>query len=67
MEFSKELMISRKANWVEISADFDSDIHAAYYLISIGDWASVDLADIKGIDATEVDVITELKTKLSNI
>ncbi|MFT6137293.1 MAG: glucose/mannose-6-phosphate isomerase [Salibacteraceae bacterium] len=67
MEFSKELMISRKANCVEISADFDSDIHAAYYLISIGDWASVDLADIKGIDATEVDVITELKTKLSNI
>ncbi len=67
MKFSKKLMTNRKANSVEILADFDSDIHAAYYLISVGDWASVDLADIKGIDATEVDVIAELKTKLSKI
>lgn len=67
MEFSKKLMTSKKADCIEILADFASDIHAAYFLISIGDWASVDIANIRGIDATEVDVITELKTKLSNI
>jgi len=67
MEFSKKLMTIKNANCVEIMADCESDIHAAYYLISIGDWASVNIADIRGIDATEVDIITELKTKLSNI
>lgn len=67
MEFSKDLMTNRKANCVEINADFDSDVLATYYLISIGDWASVLIAEKRGIDPVEVDVITKLKNKLSNI
>ena len=31
------------------------------YLIHLGDWISYDIADIKKIDAVEVNVITHLK------
>ncbi len=67
MNFSKSLMQSKGAVCSELMADFDSDVTNAYYLISITDWASVYLAEHKGIDPVEVDVITELKNKLANI
>ncbi len=36
-----------------------------FYLIHLGDWISVDIADIKQIDAVEVNVINHLKNELS--
>ncbi len=67
MNFSIDLMKSKGANCIELWSKFDSDVLNAYYLISITDWASVYIADLRGIDPVEVGVITELKNKLANI
>ncbi len=67
MEFSKVLMNAKGVNCVELWANYDSDVMNTYFLVSVTDWASVYLAELKGIDAVEVDVITELKNKLANI
>lgn len=35
------------------------------YLVHLGDWISVDIADLRGIDAVEVNVINHLKNELA--
>lgn len=35
------------------------------YLVHLGDWISVDIADLRGIDAVEVNIINHLKNELS--
>ena len=43
----------------------DSVIERSYYLIHVGDWISVILAEMNGVDAIEVDVIDYLKGELA--
>jgi hypothetical protein len=42
-----------------------NDLEKAYYLVYLGDWVSVLLAEKNEIDPVEVDIITELKDKLA--
>lgn len=67
MKYSKELIEQRNANLIEVQAKGEGLIQKAFYLIHLGDYASVFLADLKGIDAVEVDVITGLKNMLAEI
>jgi len=50
---------------VEIEAQGTSKLEQFFYLINIGDWISCYIADIKGIDPIEVNVIDHLKKELS--
>lgn len=65
MEISKEIFSNYTSTVIEIWSQGDSDIERAIYLIHLGDWISSELADIKSIDAVEVNVIDHLKGELA--
>ncbi|MBK7309434.1 MAG: bifunctional phosphoglucose/phosphomannose isomerase [Sphingobacteriaceae bacterium] len=50
---------------IDIKAKGDSKLEQFLYLIHLGDWISCYIADIRGIDAVEVNVINHLKQELS--
>lgn len=50
---------------IDIIPKGESKLEQFLYLIHIGDWISCYIADIKGIDPVEVNVIDYLKTELS--
>jgi glucose/mannose-6-phosphate isomerase len=52
-------------HFFEVEAKGKSRIEKAIYLIHLGDWASVFLADLRGVDAVEVNVINFLKGELA--
>jgi glucose/mannose-6-phosphate isomerase len=67
VEINKEV-ISKYANSItEIYSEGNSKIEKAIYFIHLGDWISVELADLRGVDAVEVNVINHLKSKLASL
>jgi glucose/mannose-6-phosphate isomerase len=50
---------------IDIKAKGTSKLEQFFYLIHMGDWISCDIADIRKIDAVEVNVIDHLKKELS--
>ena len=67
MEYSKKIIANYTDNIIEIFAKGNSRLEEALYLIHLGDWVSYFLAELKGIDSVEVDVITGLKDMLSKL
>lgn len=65
MEISEEVFHTYTRNIATVQAKGGNMIEQAFYLIHLGDWISVLLADKKGIDSVEVDVITRLKNELA--
>lgn len=66
-EICKPLFAKYSASVTDIVAKGNSKLEQFMYLINIGDWISCYLADIKNIDAIEVDVITNLKNELAKL
>ncbi len=62
---NKEIITRYTPHFTEVYAKGNSHIEKAIYLIHLGDWASVYLADLRGVDAVEVNVINFLKGELS--
>ncbi len=61
-------IISKKTNTIiDIEALGENRLAQIFYLIHLTDWISVILADLKQIDAVEVDVIISLKSELSKL
>ncbi len=50
---------------IDITAKGKSKLEQFFYLINIGDWISCYIADLKGIDPVEVNIIDHLKMELS--
>ncbi|MCO6501292.1 MAG: bifunctional phosphoglucose/phosphomannose isomerase [Vicingus serpentipes] len=67
IEVNKAVFQQYTSTIIEIYSKGSSQLEKALYLIHIGDWVSYLLAEKKGIDVTEVDVITNLKNELSKI
>lgn len=67
MEINKGIISKYTSTIVEIHSKGKSRLERALYLIHLGDWVSYFLAEKKGIDAVEVDVITHLKSELEKI
>ncbi|MFN8238061.1 MAG: bifunctional phosphoglucose/phosphomannose isomerase [Chitinophagales bacterium] len=65
MEFTKEVVSQYASDVIEIYSKGDYDLVRSMYLIHITDWVSYYLAELKGVDAVEVDVISKLKSKLA--
>ncbi len=61
----KPLFTKYSASVTDIVAKGNSKLEQFIYLINIGDWISCYIADIKNIDAVEVDIITHLKNELA--
>ena len=64
-EVCKPLFEQYASGVTEIFAKGESKLEQFLYLIHIGDWISCYLADLKNIDAVEVNVITNLKNELA--
>lgn len=67
IEQNKSIISNYTSNVVEVFAKGDSAIERTLYLIHLGDWASEYLAQLKDIDSVEVDVISGLKSMLSDL
>lgn len=50
---------------IDITAKGASKLEQFFYLINIGDWISCYIADLRGIDPVEVNIIDHLKKELS--
>lgn len=67
INYLKRVIGEYTENVTEILAKGDNLIARSIYLIHLGDWASYYLAELKGIDSVEVDVITGLKDMLADL
>lgn len=62
---NKDIISRFTPHFTEVVAKGKSQIEKSIYLIHLGDWASVYLANLRGVDAIEVNVINFLKGELS--
>lgn len=67
IEVNKTVFAKYTNNIIEIHSKGNNRLERALYLIHIGDWISYLIAEEKGIDVTEVNVITNLKNELAKI
>jgi len=67
VDINKEVIKKYASSITEIYSKGNSTIEKAIYFIHLGDWISVLLAEMRQVDATEVNVINHLKSKLSEI
>ncbi len=66
-ELCTPLFSKFSASVTDITAKGNSKLEQFMYLINIGDWISCYIADLKDIDAIEVNVITKLKNDLAQL
>jgi glucose/mannose-6-phosphate isomerase len=67
VDINKEVIKKYAGSITEIYSKGNSIIEKAIYFIHLGDWISVLLAELRDVDATEVNVINHLKSSLSKI
>lgn len=65
VQLNRDIISRYTPHFFEVDSKGNSRIEKAIYLIHLGDWASVFLADLRGVDAVEVNVINFLKGELS--
>jgi glucose/mannose-6-phosphate isomerase len=65
IEISKEVFQKYTPNIIEIFSKGNSRIERSLYLIHLCDWVSAEIANLRGIDAVEVNVIDYLKGSLA--
>jgi len=64
-EVCKPIFEKYSSGVIDIAAKGESKLEQFLYLINIGDWISCDIADLRGIDPVEVNVINHLKGALA--
>lgn len=64
-EISKPLFEKYSHGVVDIVAKGNSKLEQFMYLINIGDWISVYIAELRNIDPVEVNIINQLKNELA--
>lgn len=67
MEINKKIFRKYTSTIIEIHSEGKTYWEKVFYLVHMTDWISVILADLRGMDATEVKVIDFLKKSLANI
>ncbi|MES2629736.1 MAG: bifunctional phosphoglucose/phosphomannose isomerase [Bacteroidota bacterium] len=63
--FSKNVMGDKTSTIIDLKSQGDSDLFRALYLIHLTDWTSCYLADLRNVDAVEINVINKLKSRLA--
>lgn len=66
-EFCKEQIAKKTSHIIEINSKGNSFVGQVFYQIHINDWISYFIAEKKKIDPTEVDIIIDLKSHLSEL
>jgi glucose/mannose-6-phosphate isomerase len=66
-EIAKPILAERTSTILETEAKGDSKLEQDFYLIHLNDWISYFMAEIKQIDAVEVEVISHLKSEMAKM
>lgn len=67
MDISKEMIAEKKADVIEVEAKGASKLLQTMYLIHLGDWISLLLAERNSVDPIAIEAIIHLKKSLENI
>jgi len=67
MELCKKLMGEKCDTILEAWSKGANRIERSYYLIHLGDWISIDLAELRKEDAVAIPAIIFLKNELSKV
>ncbi len=67
IEINKEVIKKYTSHITEIYSKGNTSIEKAIYFIHLGDWISVLLGEMRGVDLMEINVINHLKSELSKI
>ena len=67
IENNKEVFAGCTSTIIELYSKGETKLEKSIYLIHLGDWISLYMAQKRGVDATEVNVIDRLKGALSKI
>ena len=67
IELNKQVIEQHGCSHTDIFSKGETYWEKAFYLIHLTDWSSVLLADLRGVDATEVKVIDHLKGELNKV
>lgn len=67
VDINKQVIKKYASSITDIYSKGNSIIEKAIYFIHLGDWISVALGEIRGVDLMEVNVINQLKSKLSEL
>ncbi|MFT5600625.1 MAG: glucose/mannose-6-phosphate isomerase [Flavobacteriales bacterium] len=67
MDITRDVISKITDSYIEISSKGETRIEKSLYLIFLGDWISVILSELKGVDPIEVEIITHLKGELAKI
>ena len=67
MDINKTIISKYAGDIIEVHSKGDNMIERALYLVHLGDWVSWYLAQLRGVDALEVNVIDFLKGELGKV
>jgi glucose/mannose-6-phosphate isomerase len=67
MDLSKKVFSRHTQTIVELYAKGESQTEHAFYLVLLGDWISLILAELNGVDPIEIEVIDFLKSELGRV
>ncbi len=67
MDISKQIITQYTSTFFEIWSKGDSAIEKSLYLIVLGDWISIYLAELREVDPIEIKVINFLKGELAKL
>jgi glucose/mannose-6-phosphate isomerase len=67
MDLSKGIYLKYTPTVIEVNSKGSSNIERAYFHILLGDWISIHLAELNGIDPIEIKVIDYLKSELGKV
>ncbi len=65
MVLVQEIVSQKVPRYMIVEAKGKNKIEQCFYLINLGDYVSMDMADLRSVDAMEIDVINHLKSELS--
>lgn len=67
IDINKEIIGNYTSTIIELYSKGDSLIERSLYFVHLGDWISVYLAALRGVDAIEIKVIDYLKSELAKV
>ena len=67
MDLSKKIFGHHTQTIVELCALGESPTEQVFYLVLLGDWISLILAELNGVDPIEIEVIDFLKSELGKV
>ena len=67
IDINKEIISSYTSSIIELYSKGNTLVERSIYFVHLGDWASVYLAELQGVDAVEIKVIDHLKRELGKV